>query len=384
MAMHNFAFQNGVKVLFGRGQIAALADEVPVGARVMATFGGGSAERSGVLAQVRAALGDRLVAIFGGIEANPDVSTLVKAVDEARAKNVDFLVAVGGGSVIDGTKWIAAAVPFEGDPWTMLSEGAPVRRALPLGAVLTLPATGSEMNGFAVVSRRATGDKLGMGSPLLYPRFAVCDPEASFSLPPRQIANGVVDAFVHVVEQYMTYPAAAPLQDRMAEGILQTLIEEGPKTLADPHDYDARANLFWCATQALNGLIGVGVPQDWSTHQIGHELTALYGLDHAQSLAVVLPANWQVRREAKREKLVQYARRVWGLAVGEDEAIDQAIDKTRDFFESLGVPTMMAGYRVAWKAEDVVAQLIRHGRVALGEKGDVTPDVVRAILALAA
>ncbi len=380
--MLNFEYQNPVKILFGKGQIARIGGEVPEGARVLVTYGGGSIRRNGVYEQVMEALKGRPVLEFGGIEPNPRYETLMRAVDVVRAGKIDFLLAVGGGSVLDGTKFIAAAGPFEGEPWDIVAKGAPLTRALPLGAVLTLPATGSEMNFFAVISREATGEKLPFGHPLIYPRFSVLDPEVTFTLPPRQVANGIVDAFVHTMEQYLTFPAAAPLQDRLAESILLTLVEEGPKTLADPADYDARASLMWCATMALNGLIGQGVPQDWATHMIGHELTALHGLDHAQTLAIVLPGTMSVRRDGKREKLLQFAARVWGVASGtDDERIDEAVKRTREFFESVGTPTRLSAYGAGPETVDLVAdRLEKRGWVALGERGDVTPQVVRAIL----
>jgi len=284
---------------------------------------------------------------FGGIEPNPVYETLMRAVEVVKREGIDFLLAVGGGSTLDGTKFIAAAAKFEGEPWDILAQGAPVEDAVPLGAVLTLPATGSEMNAFAVISRREAQEKLAFSTPKVYPKFSIVDPQTTFSLPPRQVANGIVDAFAHVLEQYLTFPASAPLQDRYAESILLTLIEEGPKTLANPTDYDARANLCWCATMALNGLIALGVPQDWSTHMIGHELTAFHGLDHAQSLAVVFPGTMEARRGGKRAKLLQYGERVWGLREGaEDARIDEAIARTRGFFESLGVKTRLRDYGV--------------------------------------
>ena len=350
------------------------------------TYGGGSILRNGVMEQVRAALEGRAALEFGGIEANPVYETLMKAVEVVRREGVDFLLAVNGGSVLDGTKFIAAAARFAGEPWDIPAKGAPVAAAVPLGAVLTLPATGSEMNSFAVVSRVSTGEKLPFSSPLVYPRFSIVDPETTFSLPPRQVGNGIVDAFAHVLEQYLTFPAAAPLQDRWAESILTTLIEEGPKTLADPRNYDARANLCWCATMALNGLIGSGVPQDWSTHMIGHELTALCGLDHAQTLAVVFPGTLAARRESKRAKLLQYAERVWGLGGGEggeDQAgrIDQAIAMTRAFFESVGVKTRLSDYQVAPEVVSSVSRrLAERGWTALGERQDVSPRQVEEIL----
>lgn len=384
--MQNFSFYNPTRIHFGKNQIDRLADEIPAGSRVMMTYGGGSIHRNGVYAQVRAALQHVELSEFSGIEANPRYETLMRAVAQARAEEAGFLLAVGGGSVIDGTKFIAAARHFEGDAWDILANKAPIKRAMSFGAVLTLPATGSEMNSGGVVTRESSHEKLPFRSPLLYPVFSVLDPTTTFSLPSRQIANGVVDAFVHVVEQYLTYPAQAPLQDRFAEGILQTLIEVGPKTLAEPNDYEARAALMWSASMALNGLIGAGVPQDWSTHMIGHEITALHGLDHAQTLAVVLPANLQYRRAAKHAKLLQYARRVWHIE-GDNEAavVDAAIDKTRAFFESLSVPTRLSDYGITAQAiAELVARLEQHGMVTLGEHQDVSPDVSREILALAA
>ena len=381
--MLNFDYANPTRIVFGEGSIARLDELVPVDARVLVLYGGGSAERNGTLAEVTAALGARTVHRFGGIEPNPTYETLMNAVAQVRRDNIDFLLAVGGGSVIDGTKFVAAAVGYEGEPWQIMeTHGKHVARALPIGCVLTLPATGSEMNCFSVVTRKAIQAKFGFSSPHVFPRFSVLDPVKTYTLPPRQIANGAVDAFVHVMEQYMTYPANAPVQDRYAEGLLQTLIEVGPQALATPHDYDVRANLMWAATQALNGLIGAGVPQDWATHMIGHELTALHGLDHAQTLAVVLPSLLQDRRAPKRAKLLQYAARVWNIHDGsEDARIDAAIARTREFFESLGVKTRLSDYGIGADAIDrIVAQLEAHGMTALGEHGDIDLASSRRIL----
>lgn len=382
--MHNFVFHNPVKILFGRGQIANIANEIPADAKILMTFGGGSIKRNGVYDQVKQALAGRTVYEFGGIEPNPRIETLMQAVALARAESIDFLLAVGGGSVIDGTKFIAATVPFDGDPWDILAKQAPITSALQLGAVTTLSATGSEMNSCFVITKGATQEKLDRIDPLVFPRFSVLDPTTTFSLPERQIGNGIVDAFTHTIEQYLTYPVNAPLQERLAEAILKTLIEEGPKTLANPSDYDTRANVMWCATMALNDLIGAGVPQDWSTHMIGHELTALYGLDHARTLAIVLPSMMSVRQEAKREKLLQYAERVWGITQGsEDDQIQAAISQTRAFFESVGVPTRLSAYELGSNAiSTVIQQMITHDLVALGEQGDVGVDTVERVLAL--
>lgn len=381
--MHNFEYYNPTRIVFGEGSIPRLADLVLADARVLVLYGGGSAERNGTLAEVEAALGERRFQRFGGIEPNPTYETLMQAVEQIRREKLDFLLAVGGGSVVDGTKFVAAAVDYPGDPWHILeTRGKQITKALPIGAVLTLPATGSEVNCAAVVTRKALQAKLGFGNPLLYPRFAVLDPVKTYTLPPRQIANGVVDAFVHVMEQYVTQPAKAAVQDRYAESLLLTLIETGPQALAHPTDYDVRANLMWAATQALHGAVGAGVPQDWATHMIGHEITALYGLDHAQTLAVVLPNLLDVRRDVKRAKLLQYADRVWGLRAGDEDArIDQAIAHTRAFFEALGVRTRLADYGVGAEAvERIVAQLEAHRMVKLGEDRAVDLALSRRIV----
>ena len=382
--MQNFIFQNSVKILFGKNQIASIAAEIPVNARVLMIYGGGSIQQNGVYKQVKQALAKHIVFEFRGIEPNPCLETLIEAIDLVRTERIDFLLAVGGGSVLDGTKFIAAASSFEGDPWDILAKQAPIHQALPFGAVMTLPATGSEMNAFFVVTKAAIQEKLVGFSPLVYPQFSVLDPTTTFSLPPWQISNGIVDAFTHTIEQYLTYPVNAPLQDRMAEAILKTLIEEGPKTLKNPTDYNARANVMWCATMALNGLIGVGVPQDWSTHEIGHELTALYGLAHAQSLAVILPSMMQFKRVTKREKLLQYAERIWNITDGnENQRIDTAIVKTKTFFESVGVSTCLANYRLhAEQISEISQHMKNRGSFTLGEYSNIGLEDVEKILTL--
>lgn len=387
--MQNFEFHNPTRVIFGKGQIAALAKHIPATARVLMLYGGGSIKANGTYDEVRAALAglDHPVLEFAGIEPNPKYETLMQAVELVRREKVDFLLAVGGGSVVDGTKFVAAAAVYDGEPWDILKIGGKVvKAALPFGAVLTLPATGSEMNSASVISRAATQEKRAFMSPHVYPRFSVLDPAKTLTLPLRQVGNGVVDAFVHTTEQYLTYPANAPVQDRFAEGLLQTLVELGPQVLARPDDLEVRANIMWSATMALNGLIGVGVPQDWATHGVGHELTALFGLDHAQTLAIVLPGILQVRREAKRGKLLQYAERVWGLGAGhggEDERIDTAIARTRAFFEAMGVPTRLSAYGLGAEAiEATVAALEAAGLTGLGERRDIAPADVRRALQL--
>lgn len=386
--MNNFNFHNPTRILFGRGQIASLAQELPADARVLLLAGGGSIKQNGVHAQVVQALGARHVVEFWGVEANPDYDTLMKAVELVKRDRLDWILAVGGGSVVDGAKFVAAAAVFSGDPWTILtSSGAAVKSALPVGAVLTLPATGSEANGASVVSRRTLKEKLAFISPHAFPRFSVLDPETTYTLPARQVANGIGDAFCHVIEQYLTFPVHAAVQDRFAEGILRTLVEIAPKTLADPTDYDTRANFVWAATTALNGWIAPGVPQDWATHVIGHELTALHDIDHARTLAIVLPSLLQVEREAKRAKLLQYAERLWDLRDGsEDARIDAAIAKTRAFYESLGIKTRLADYSVdaAVTAPEVARRLAARGLAKFGDRGLITPAKVEQILRAAA
>ncbi|WP_426176902.1 iron-containing alcohol dehydrogenase [Massilia sp. TWR1-2-2] len=381
--MLNFEFHNPTKIVFGADTIARLSTLVPPTARVLILTGGASAEKNGTMDQVRAALGERSVHQFTGIEPNPSFETLMRAVEQIRRDDIDFLLAVGGGSVIDGTKFVAAAAQYQGDPWEiMLSGGAKVSSALPFGAVLTLPATGSEMNNGAVVTLKATHDKLAFRSAHVFPQFSVLDPTRTYTLPAKQVANGIADAFVHTVEQYLTYPVGALAQDRFAEGLLQTLVEIAPQALAAPEDYATRSNLMWTATLALNGLIGAGVPQDWATHMIGHELTALYDIDHARTLAVVLPALLDVQRAGKREKLLQYGQRVWGIDSGsEAQRIDATIAATRAFFESLGIPTRLSGYQLGQAAvEAVIDQLGAHGMTALGEHKNIDLATSRRIL----
>lgn len=379
--MLNFDFYNPTRIAFGEGKVAELDKLVPKDARVLILLGGNSARKNGTLAEVLDALGSRTVKEFDGIEPNPQYDTLMKAVALIKAEKIDFLLAVGGGSVIDGTKFIAAAVFQDEDPWNiLLKRGANVNKALPYGTVLTLPATGSEMNNGSVISRGL--DKLYFTNEHVFPQFSVLDPTKSYTLPARQLANGVVDAFTHTMEQYLTYPVGAEVQDRFSEGLLSTLIEVGPKVLANPKDYNAQANLMWTASLALNGLISAGVPEDWATHMLGHEITAAHGLDHAQTLAIILPTMLQVRRESKRAKLLQYAARVWNITEGDEESrIDAAIANTRAFFESLGVKTKLSEYKITQDAIDnLLKQLEVHGMVALGEHKDVTLDISRKVL----
>ena len=380
--MYNFEYQNPVRIIFGKGEISKTGMNIPEGSKILLTYGGGSIFNNGVYEQVKASIKGFEVIEFGGIEPNPHYETLMKAVEIAKNEGITFLLSVGGGSVLDGTKFIAAAARFtKGDPWKILSRRAPVLEAIPIGAVLTLPATGSEMNSGAVVTRVEYQEKLSFLSPFVMPVFSILDPEVMFSLPERQIANGIVDAFVHVIEQYLTFPVNSPIQDRFAESILITLVEEGPKVLANRSDYDANANLMWSTTMALNGLIGVGVPQDWATHMIGHELTAYHGIDHARTLAIVLPGIMHIKREQKTDKILQLGERVWGVTEGDvDERINLTIQKTVEFFESVGVPTRLSAYNLSTETIDTITDRFEKRAYKIGEKANVGPAEIRLIL----
>lgn len=384
--MENFIFHNPVKVLFGKNQIAQINQEIPKDKRVMIVYGGGSVVKTGVLQRVKESLENVVVFEFGGVEANPHYETLMRAVEIVKAEKIDFLLAVGGGSVIDGTKFIAAAAKYEGDAWEIVkSYGSVVQDALPIGCVLTIAATGSEMNNVSVVTKAETKDKLFFSSPYVLPKFSVLEPEITFTLPQNQTANGVVDAFIHILEQYITYPVNAKIPDRFAEGLLNTLKEEGPKALVTPDDYDVRANIMWSATMALNGVLSTGVPADWATHMIGQEITGLYGLDHAQTLAIVMPALWRFSKANKATKLAQYASRVWDIpADNEDVMAEKAIDCTVDFFESMGLKTHLSDYGLGEEIIPVViGKLKEHGHVHIGEKQNITADSAAEILKLA-
>jgi NADP-dependent alcohol dehydrogenase len=381
--MNDFEFHNPVKIFFGKDQISRISSQIPLSANIMLIYGGGSIFKNGVYEKVKMALKDFKITEFGGIEPNPTYETSMKAVEIIKGKKIDFLLAAGGGSVVDAAKFIAAAALYDnGDPWNILSESDPVTASIPIGVILTLPATGTEMNKNSVISRKSTVEKFAFSSPWSYPLFSVLTPEAAGTLERKQVANGIVDAFVHVIEQYLTYPVNAPIQDRFAEAILITLIEEGPKAFANPADYDAMANLMWSATMALNGLIMCGVPGDWSVHSIGHELTALHGIDHARTLAIVLPGLWKTLKEEKGQKLLQYGQRVWNITEGtEEERINAAINKTTEFFESLGIKTRLRDYGVKKNTiEEIVRRFEERKWLELGDRGLTTPEATRKAL----
>ena len=380
ISMNNFEFQNPVKLIFGKGQIARLPEEIAPETRILLTYGGGSIMKNGVYTQVKEALKDYDVLEFGGIEANPDYHTLIKAIAICKEQNVDMLLAVGGGSVIDGTKFIAAGACYDGDAWDIIGNPDLIRDALPLAAVLTLPATGSEMNSGGVISRRDRGEKFAFSSPQTFPLFSILDPTTIYSLPKRQIANGIVDTYAHTLEQYLTTSISTLVMDRWAEGLLQTLVEIGPKLIENHEDYDLCANFMLTATMALNGFIAMGVDQDWTTHMIGHELTALHGLDHGVTLAIVYPGVMQVLRQAKQTKLLQYGERVWGITQGSiDERISATIAATEQFFRSLGMKTRLSEHGIGDETIATIVSRFRQRGWKLGE-ARVTPDQVELIL----
>lgn len=382
--MLNFDLQNPVKILFGKGQIAKLKSQIPAGANILVLYGGGSIKKNGVYEQVTEALKDFDYTEFGGIPANPEYEVLLDALAIIKSEKIDFLLAVGGGSVIDGTKFLASAALYDGEePWDILAKNIRTEVGMPFGTVLTLPATGTEMNSGSVVSRREIGQKLGMGGPGLFPQFSILDPTVVASIPQRQLANGITDAFTHVMEQYMTYPIGADLQDRFAESIMSSLVTTAPKLMKDPADYTIAANFMWCCTMALNGLIQKGVPNDWAIHAIGHELTALYGIDHARTLAIIAPRHYAHFLDNKKEKLAQYSERVWNITEGTvEEKANAAIAKTEEFFHSMDISTRLSDYTDQYEgtAEKVSETLRERGWVALGERKAVTPEAVKVIV----
>ena len=383
--MINFELYNPTNLIFGKGQIETLSPLVPQGAKILLAYGGGSIFKNGIHQQVINNLKGFEIVEFGGIEPNPHFETLMKAVAVIKEQNIDFILAVGGGSVIDGVKFISAAVHFDGNPMEILQKRILIKdlsKVVPFGTVLTLPATGSEMNSGAVVTIEATQEKLAFGGSALFPKFSICDPTVIESLPKRQLQNGVIDAYTHVLEQYLTYPHEGYLQDRIAESILQTLIQIGPGVVENPKDYALASNFMWSCTMALNGLIQKGVPQDWATHMIGHELTALYGIDHARTLAVVGPNLYRVMFETKKQKLAQYGKRIFNLTGTEDEIAHEAINKTVAFFHAMGMQTKLSDYINDFDktADFIVNRFEKRGWLGLGEKQNITLEKVKSIV----
>ena len=382
--MINFEFQNPVKILFGKDQIQKISKEIPTTYKVLVLYGGGSVKQNGIYQQVMGALANHTVFEYGGIPANPEYEILMGALEVIRTEKIDFLLAVGGGSVIDGTKFLSGAATYLGDePWDLLANNIPTKEGLPFGTVLTLPATGSEMNSGAVITKASTQEKRVMGGKGLFPKFSVLDPSVVKSIPERQLQNGVIDAFVHVLEQYLTKKHSAKLQDRFAEGILQTLVEVGPEVVKNPSNYDAAANFMWSCTMALNGLIQKGVPTDWATHMIGHELTALHGIDHARTLAIIGPNLYKHQFESKLEKLAQYGKRVWQLNEGTDKEIaEMALNKTIEFYHLMGMKTKISENTESYEntSKIVFDRFSERGWNQLGENKAIGPNEAKEII----
>lgn len=383
--MQNFEFHNPTKILFGKNQIEKINKEIPQNAKILMVYGGGSIFKNGVYDQVKNALNGFELIEFGGVEANPVFETLMKAVEIVKAKNIDFILAVGGGSVIDGVKFIASAAAYQGEALDILYRKHRPIKVVPFGSVLTLPATGSEMNAGSVITINATQEKLSFGSEVTFPQFSVCDPSVIVSLPKRQIQNGVIDAFSHVLEQYLTYNHGAILQDKIAESILKTLIEVGPKVAKNPTDYVLASDYMWSCTMALNTLISKGVPTDWVTHMIGHELTALYGIDHARTLAIIFPNLYRVMFESKKEKLAQFGKEVFGLSGNEEQIAQNAILELEKFFKTMGMQLKISENTdadISQTADFIVNRFEKRGWTAMGEKQNITPEKVREIVTL--
>ena len=385
--MLNFEYKNPTKLIFGKNTIDLVKNEIPKNAKILLVYGGGSIKSNTIYSSVISALKEYEVVEFGGISANPDYDYLIDALDIIRSKKIDFLLAVGGGSVIDATKFLASAALYKGEnPWEILEKGIRTELAMPFGSVLTLPATGSEMNSGAVISRRKTFQKLGMGGPGLFPQFSILDPIVIQSIPKHQLANGITDAFTHVLEQYMTYPTHALLQDRFAESILSTLIETAPILIENPYYHEAASNFMWSCTMALNGLIQKGVPTDWAIHAMGHELTVFFGIDHARTLAIIAPSHYRYNFEAKKEKLAQCAERVFNISSGStEEKANMCIERIESFFHTLGISTKLSEYTTEYigTAEKIQERFIERGLLAIGEHKNITPADVKNIVAMA-
>lgn len=352
--MNSFTFHNPTKILFGEGMVDQLGEQIAaLGSKtVLLVYGGGSIKKTGlydrVLKQLKQ-IGVRAVEL-PGVEPNPRVSTVRRGIELCRSEQVDLVLAVGGGSVIDAAKAVAVGVPYEGDVWDFLIRKAKIEAALPLATVLTLSATGSEMNGGAVITDWEQKLKKSFSSPYSYPKFSILDPTLTYTVPVNQTVNGIVDTMSHVMEQYFSQTTNTPLQERLCESILQTVIENGEKALKDPSHPEARANLMLCSTYALNGgMISVGMQGDWATHGMEHEVSAIYDIAHAEGLAILFP-NWMkyVYRE-RIERFVQFAVRVWGIdpeGKSDEEIALAGIQATRDYFTRIGAPARLSDLNI--------------------------------------
>lgn len=365
--MNNFELNNPTKIVFGTDSMNRISDLIrPFGNKVLITYGGGSVKKNGIYEKVVSQLKDFEIREFGGIEPNPRVETIRKAREENKDFNPDFILAVGGGSVIDGTKLLASSMYYSGDPWDFLVKNdSEPQKYVPFGVVLTLSATGSEMNNGSVITNWETHEKLLFGREQTYPVFSILDPQNTYSVPKDQTAYGIIDAFSHVLEQYIVNSKNTPLQDRFSEGILLTLIENSKNVLDDPKDYIARANIMFSACMALNNLISSGTNQDWATHNIGDEISAFYDIPHAGGLAIITPRWMDVVKKDKATKIIQFGKRIWQLSGTDEQVIEGAIKKTYDFFSSLGVKMSFKEWNIDNKYFDLIVE--RLAKKGIGE-----------------
>lgn len=381
--MNNFVFYNPTRIIFGKDTISKLSELVPSEAKVLLLSGKGSIHKNGVYDQIISAIGERILVEYEGILPNPTHEQCVSVQKKIEGLGVNFILAVGGGSVIDAAKYIAVATQLDSfdSCWEIIDKRIPVHKALPVGVVLTIPSSGSEMNGNAVILNLEKREKRSLKSEKVFPVFSILDPEVTKTLSPRQIANGIIDSYSHVIEQYLTFPSDALLQDRFSESILSTLLELGPRLIRDPYDFALRANFMWAATCALNGFTSCGVPQDWSSHMIGHELTAEYGLVHAESIGIILPGVMDYMKQDKKEKLIQYGKRVFGLSeMSDDEIVQNAIQKTEDFFISLGQSVRLSDFGLTAEVADVISKKVGSYPVKIGERKNIGEKEVKEIL----
>lgn len=379
--MNNFTFVCPTKIVFGKGSIENLNNLISKNQKILIIFGGGSVKKNGVYDEVINSLQGYNLKEFWGIEPNPKFETCMEAVDLARKEKIDFLLSVGGGSVLDATKFIAAAIKFKGNEWDIVSKNEEIKEAIPLASVMTLPATGSEMNCISVISHAKFGLKLGWSNPLVFPKFSIIDPQTTFSLPIRQIRNGIVDTFVHTIEQYCTIELDTPVQDGFSFSIINTLLSNAKIALNSPNNYNAKANLFWAATCGLNGWNAVGVIQDWSSHAIGHELSVVYGMDHGQSLAIVLPKLLKYNLNYKKEKLVKLAKAVFKLSGDDSNIAEACIEEILNFFKSTGIATELKELGIdKYEAANIISKRFKERNLIVGEQMNINAQAVKEIL----
>ncbi|MDF1508435.1 iron-containing alcohol dehydrogenase [Robertmurraya sp. DFI.2.37] len=369
--MQNFTYWNPTKLIFGQGQLVQLKEEVPkYGRKVLLVYGGGSIKKSGLYTQVINLLQEIKADIFelSGVEPNPRISTVRKGVDVCKSEGIDFILAVGGGSVIDCTKAIAAGAKYNGDPWELVTKKAVAHEALPFGTVLTLAATGSEMNSGSVITNWETKEKYGWGSAVTFPVFSILDPVHTYTVPKEQTIYGIVDMMSHVFEHYFHLQENTLLQDRMCESLLITVMETAPQLLADLENYDLRATILYNGTMALNGMLSMGYQGDWATHNIEHAVSAVYDIPHGGGLAILFP-NWMKHNlKVKPERFKQLAVRVFGVdpeGKSAEEAGLEGIEKLRQFWNSIGAPSRLADYDI----DDSKLELMADKAMINGEFG---------------